>query len=693
MPFYTSLQVDDYSNSHEFQSSPASLQNLCLISAIDNLEYYPHELLACIPLAQRYQLLAHCPIVDVCHLEKTSVFDNINPEKLWSCICDKLWRRARFDVYFESDSNGEIFTENRYKEMLNTNVSSREKCFVLLTTAILCAERPTGLFCDDHGYPYTKDNMPQEWFKTNCPADVVNYLVCTDNLKVQSQEQNLGGNDEFYYATAQKSLPFEEDMVDLSTVSVEYISVAYYANQHFPPHYVHLTKDKNYLGNEDAITLLMDDCNYYPDNITLHGFESIQWNRTTEEVGHILTKFLCALKEVHLYVGLEERMTVHAKTILTCSFRSSALSAAFIDFSGDATDLITPYLTSRHPCVKQLSLEKLGISKFDLATDGGHKVLTEILVCHSNIRELKLDNLHGEFPNYPDFMQCIVAIICNPNFVKLSLKRVHLSMKFAVELLTAYLVTPCSHSQEVYMRDIKISGDDIGLPTSTQLASDESAVEFKSLCWSHKISDKSDSIKIFFDWMLSFRPLLLNDLRIKVGPSSDILKVSDMLKTIADNTSLKVQSLSLNDWHKSHFCKEHLEAILMRPSLKRLYLGYGISLQSLACLTDAFRVQIHLATLEHLSIDTGYAGVIDIEGFFNMIFTLPQVSRLSLCFACLISKDDVVEITDTLHQVWLKHGGKKLRKFQFLHGDRISILAKYHENLCAIDTSEMQLRE
>ena len=691
-PLYT-IQAEDYSDSHESRLSPVSLQTLCLIAAIDNLEYYPHELLACVPLVQRYQLLAHCPIIDVCHLEKTSVFDNINLEKLWSCICDKLWKRARFEFYCESDTNGEMFTENRYKEMLKTNAPSREKCFVLLTTAILCAERPTGLFCDSHYYPCTKDNMPQEWFRNNCPADVVNYLVCTDNLKVQGQEKTLGGNDDFYYATAQKSFPLEYDVEDLPSVSIEYISVAYYGNQHFPPRYMHLTKDKNYLGNEDAITLLMDECNYYPDNITLHGFESIEWSRTKEEVECMLTKFLCTLKEVNLYVGLEWRMTDYANTILTCSFRSSVLSAAFVDFSGDATDLVTPYFTSCHPCVKQLSLEKLGISKFDLATTDRQKVLTEILACHSDICELKLDNLHGEIPNDPDLIHCIVAIMQNSNFVRLSLKRVHLSVKFAVEMLTAYLVTPCSHSQEIHMRDIKFLGDDIGLPPSTQLVPDESALEFKSLLWSHKISDKSHSIKIFCDFVLSFRPLLLHNLRIKVGPSSDILQVSHMLQVMAENTSLKVHSLSLNDWNKSHFGEEHLEAILMCTSLKRLHLGYVISRQSLACLTNAFRVQIQQATLEHLSIETGYAGVIDVEPFFSMIFTLPQVSQLSLHFVCLISNDDVSEVTEALHQIWLKYGGKKLRKFHFLYTDRISIISKYSEHLHAIDTTEMQLME
>ena len=219
------LQAEDYSDSHETHLSPASLQSLCLIASIDNLEYYPPELLACLPLAHRYQLLVHCPIVDVCRLEKTSVFDDIETERLWGRICDKLWEKGRFENYFESYMNGEMFTENRHKEMLPNNVPSRDKCFMLITTAILCAERPTGLFYDGREYPCSRDTIPHEWLKRYSPADIVNYLVCTDDLKEQLAEEQT---DDDYYPTSQKSIRLEDNLEDYFTdVNIEYIFVAY----------------------------------------------------------------------------------------------------------------------------------------------------------------------------------------------------------------------------------------------------------------------------------------------------------------------------------------------------------------------------------------------------------------------------------------------------------------------------------
>ena len=404
---------------------------------------------------------------------------------------------------------------------------------------------------------------------------------------------------------------------------------------------------------------------------------------------------MCYLKEIELYLYERDDVMGLASAVLPICFKSAALNAVSISFGGNLSDLVASILVLQHSEVSQLNLKKLTISKFDASTSSSRKLLATILECHSNVCELKLDKLRGELPKSSDFLQCMIAIMCNPSFVKLSLKRVQLSMKFAVELLTAYLMTPCSHPQELYLRNIQISGEDKGLPSSVQHASDDSALEFKSLQWSHNNHDECHGLRVFCNWLLSFQPLLLNNFRIKVGLSSNLLPVSDMLQTIAHNPAMKVRNLTLNEWEDSCLSsEEHLEAILKRPSLTSLDLGFSISSQSLACLANAFRVQHQLGSLEHLSVAASHVELSDIEAFFDIIFSLPQISRFSLRFACLFSNDtSEIAIADAVHQTWLKNGSKKLKKIQLLCTDWMWELYKHSENIQTIDTSEMQLVE
>ena len=128
-------------------------------------------------------------------------------------------------------------------------------------------------------------------------------------------------------------------------------------------------------------------------------------------------------------------------------------------------------------------------------------------------------------------------------------------------LYLAYLMTPCSHPQELYLRNIQTSGDDKELPSSAQCAP---TLEFKSLQWSHNIHDECHGLKVFCNWLPSFRPLLLNNLRIKVGLSSNLLPVSDMLQTIAHNPAIKVRNFILNEWENSRLISvEHIEVVLI----------------------------------------------------------------------------------------------------------------------------------
>ena len=66
---------------------PLALEDCCLAWLISDLEHYPPELLALLPLRLRYRLLANVPVLDLCQLEHTSVAEGIDLESIWELKC------------------------------------------------------------------------------------------------------------------------------------------------------------------------------------------------------------------------------------------------------------------------------------------------------------------------------------------------------------------------------------------------------------------------------------------------------------------------------------------------------------------------------------------------------------------------------------------------------------------------------
>ena len=168
--------------------STASLQALCFINLIDNLECYSPEQSASIPTVLRFQLLSSCPIIDVCHLEKTSAFDGIDSEKLWGTLYENHREKSKFDFEVHYLVELTYMFEKKYKQLSSMNISNREKYFSLMTTAILCDERLSGTFVDDKDNLCGLHKLPQMWVEKHCPTDFVNYLVATSGLKPVEME-------------------------------------------------------------------------------------------------------------------------------------------------------------------------------------------------------------------------------------------------------------------------------------------------------------------------------------------------------------------------------------------------------------------------------------------------------------------------------------------------------------------------
>ena len=67
-------------------SFPFQLQDFCLMTIINELDSYPVDWLALLPLQIRHHLLTNLPILDLCRLDHTSVADGIDIDNIWKSI-------------------------------------------------------------------------------------------------------------------------------------------------------------------------------------------------------------------------------------------------------------------------------------------------------------------------------------------------------------------------------------------------------------------------------------------------------------------------------------------------------------------------------------------------------------------------------------------------------------------------------
>lgn len=348
----------------EMSVSTTSLQNLCLFKLVHELEYYSPEILACLPPTLRRLLLVHLPIIDICKLTNTCVFDGIDPESIW----ERIYQR-QFPRYFASD---EVFRlcdleKNPLKER---NASFRERYLSLLARIVLNCARPTGYFAvrnvQDHDSKSCErcNDLPPKSFLTDAPVDIVNTLIAGERITTTINEDETGQEE----AAHEQDVSIEDEVDNCVFKLFEdgdvYVSITavtdYYKDnqlelsqnhcalvddhdwdhdhederkdivlgycsyketnrlyQYVPPRYsVYTHEDSNYrLSDDDAITLLMNVCHYHPEHVSINttAYGSKDWSPK------LLSDFLSKTVSLRLFFDgfFEESQKKPLTTILS----------------------------------------------------------------------------------------------------------------------------------------------------------------------------------------------------------------------------------------------------------------------------------------------------------------------------------------------------------------------------------------
>ena len=131
---------------------PFRLQDLCLIAIINELDSYPVDWLALLPLKIRYRLLTNLPVLDLCRLDHTPVAEGIAVHEIWSS-------KSRCSSIQEPLADLFMIRENHY--MYFTNVDDIPGLDPELVAA----------FSNDQ-----RKKLSKEWYLLKAAWNILSYL-------------------------------------------------------------------------------------------------------------------------------------------------------------------------------------------------------------------------------------------------------------------------------------------------------------------------------------------------------------------------------------------------------------------------------------------------------------------------------------------------------------------------------------
>ena len=676
-----------------------SLQNLCLIEVIKYLEYYPPELLACLPPTLRQLLLVHMPIVDHCQLENTCMFDGVDTETVWKERYEQQTLRYTSLIasagYFGLTLS-HVCIVSEPERFLDRFKTMKEKYFAAIIYSILECARPTGYYQSDLYEAATFGDIDlKKYGLLDHPVDIVNYLVAAAKIERalifrEPCDESYSNPDEIYFEI---SIPEYE----LSECDVQLMNHCTYMNanelyQEVPPRYSSYLNEENHcrLSEEDALMLLMEKCDYYAEDMYINIVRcgAIRWKWEQERVKSLIGHFFSKMFKLELCCCSDDTVTCTGealKHILNAVLSSSSLqlfSLTILEANDDHINAIAPLLSNPNvPCrIEELHLDCITLGDFNSAN-----ALGDIFSSQTNISSLNAYCLKGTIAG-SRFTTGIVDLLQRPSMKRLSLKLVTFSSKELQTLITTFLTTPCSQVQSVQLHISLTDSASSGLGQRMDIP--QSTLEYKSLeigtCRGYNINS----------WLFSLLPLKLKSLCIFGVEVNGVQYVNgSTLALAACNSSLHVRYLNLET---TDFSTEDFQTLLRNESLKELTIvptgpvGLGNITHGLLKLSET-------RTLEKLTVNSftlnsphrifGYvkpSSRDEVEQFSETLFSLPHLNcfSLELCIKLDPLGLDTTDFIETMFKSWEKKSKKpRLKKFVLNFLSKVVQLPPLEENL------------
>ena len=678
--------------------STPSLRDLCLCKLVEELDHYSPEALSLLPPVQRKELLLLCPVVSICHLERTCVFNDIDSDTFWDDL--RKSQSSRLGGFRGYDFHA-LLTVSEYSSNHEEFSSSREKYFTFLTTMIFSGDRFSGVygwFVDDRDL-YEGGSPPPE--QRSCPDDVMNDLVTYRKPKAITVRESKGcvtryakNNNDFYYPLPSRDV-FGKQHGEL----YEYATKGQYVHSRYS-HYI--SKENHYrLSDDDAVSLIMNECHYYPKKLFLHEYEHMHWRWSHGDLTRLLTQFFCKLESLSLQFRQAKDIDCYVKRggcsnealelVLSCCFSSPVLSSLDIldPVLDDTSSKVLSSTLATMPCP---SLKKLDMFFWVRYSGEVHclEALAKIIASHGHLTEIcvKVDDRAKVNPSAMSFLYTsLIGFVQRQEFSKLTLEgQVPMSLQLKL-LLDAFLKTPCSQPQDLQLKHLKPARNE---PSTTHFMNvpvgdrrvPSGALEYKSLLFYESCNITVD----FCNWLFSHEPLALKafDFDASIGSLGEYgrFKLSDTalpVHLLSENALFQTRELSLpifdnfpNQAFQHLFQHQQLTHLTLRPTKppvkdifsRREEVPKPCNIDAITEILSYQKEQLVALTIYrqyfyYVSIEPST----DMERFGDALFSLNNFEVFSFQISMVWKQEDTSYL-DTLYNSWLKHGRKKLKSFQ-----------------------------
>ena len=618
---------------------PLSLEDCCLAWLVSDLEHYPPELLALLPLRLRHRLLANVPVLDLCQLEHTSVADGVDLENIWELKCSR-WGE-------EGAAEKERIANFRYIKL--NRLSWRDRYLHAVALSILhnslvlrrnflrhTANEVLGFgsyFDRSRYYPVVVD----------CLISLKGYQFLNEGGDLQSgyDWQNLASSFFFFEAEC-------GNRYDRLT----------------PPRYAHYKSGcSTKLSDEELITLLLRNCHFKPKCLLIL---SSRFNMQIKPSG-ILKEFLNEVEEVHF----------------SARDRLPNLPVVLFQMISGASPCKLRTLQLLFNCQFTGGLSEYEQEEFEKSTI---RIIADVIKRQSILETIYFSFRHqlkdtvlasGEFTA---LVTSLISFVARSQFRTLDIYSFPVPVDVVTDILCAFVVSPCSHQQTLKLPHITAQ------PSSRQLHRavtpclagampvPDSGVEYKELYLHLRQPLPADELyaqiwKTFF----SFPKIRLKLLEVQIQATPHYYV--NTLHMAAQHSNIQVKTLNIQvqievkeDLVFSTL-RDDMRALLQIPTLTNLSLpplplDYTCPGNTfLPILAQELPKRHHLAAIEEL--DLGRSNFLElpaeeVEHLFQSIFSLPHLSPLVLKLT-----ESVVSFHHykLIHRLWTEYSsGERLKE-------------------------------
>ena len=620
---------------------PLSLEDCCLAWLVSDLEHYPPELLALLPLRLRHRLLANVPVLDLCQLEHTSVAEGVDVESIWEVKCSPWGEEGAAEL-----------TNFRYLRFIDLNsLSWRDRylhtvAFIVLNNSIMFRNQAMSYLSQSDSLQYFRHFFYYA-IAANQLISLRGYQFLNEGGDLQSSYdwQNLASS--FFFFEAEGG-----NRYDRLT----------------PPRYVHYKSGcSTRPSDEELITLLLRNCHFKPKCLLV----SLEFSSQIKAHG-ILKEFLNEVEEVYMYLSAFDLLPKPAVL-----FHSM--------FSGiSPCKLRTLQLRFQHNSKhRRLNEHEKGLfqkSMIEIIVDVIKQQYFLEAICLIFMSRFKYAILASD--EIITLAASLTSFIARPQFRTLDIHEFRAPVDVVTDILSAFLVSPCSHKQtlrlprRMTMRTLSRRLHRAATPCPAEaMPVPDSGVEYKEL-YLHQDHLVDESYVQICKTVFAFPKIRLRFL--EVGCLQTI--GNHYINTIhmaAQHPDIRVKTLSIRLPYNGiredvvlPTLRDDMRALFQIPTLANFslppmpsYTASNPGNSFLPILAEELPMRHHLAAIEEL--DLGRSNFLElpaeeVEHLFQSIFSLPHLSQLTLKLTyCVVSFHHY----KLIHRLWTEYSsGERLQE-------------------------------